>query len=137
MVEPSPGAEYRCEPHGPPDICPPFLSGELMHWLSSPNCIDPKATTVLYQLPKRTKGELKGANGQSVEGWGIHFQEGFELGLVFRMVVAVMLLASILFGILWSYFKMDVQGAFGVSSYLATLAGLSVTWLAFQAQMME
>ena len=36
------------------------------------------------------------------------------------------LLASLLFAILWCYFKFDVQGAFGVSSYIVTASGIVV-----------
>jgi hypothetical protein len=81
-VEPSPDAEYRCTPAGPLDTWPPVLSEELMHMLTSPQCIDAKETYVLAQLPKRTKGQLQGTIGRPAEGWGIHFQEGWDFDLL-------------------------------------------------------
>ncbi|KAH6094468.1 hypothetical protein HBI65_125610 [Parastagonospora nodorum] len=132
-VEPSPDAEYRCAPAGPLDIWPPVLSEELMHMLTSPQCITPKETFVLEQLPKRTKGELIGTIGRPAEGWGIHFQEGWDFDLLIGLVLAVFLLASLLFAVLWSHFKLDVQGAFGVSSYMVTASGIFVAWFANRA----
>ncbi|KAH4056967.1 hypothetical protein HBH49_039700 [Parastagonospora nodorum] len=132
-VEPSPDAEYRCAPAGPLDTWPPVLSEELMHMLTSPQCVNPKETFVLEQLPKRTKGELIGTIGRSVEGWGIHFQEGWDFDLLIGLVLAVFLLASLLFAVLWSHFKLDVQGAFGVSSYMVTASGIFVAWFANRA----
>lgn len=57
-VEPAPDAEYRCDPAGPLDWWPPILSQELMHMLTSPDCIHEGETSVLEQLPKRTCGAL-------------------------------------------------------------------------------
>lgn len=133
MVEPAPGAEYRCKPHGPPKSCPPFFSDEMMHWLTSPKCIDPKASAVINQVPKRTKGVLQGAVGQPAEGWGLHFEEGWDFDLLISIILVVFLLASLLFAVLWSYFKLDVQGAFGVSSYIVTAMGIFVAWFANRA----
>ncbi|KAH4937135.1 hypothetical protein HBH74_079000 [Parastagonospora nodorum] len=132
-VEPSPDAEYRCAPAGPLDNWPPVLSEELMHMLTSPQCINPKETFVLEQLPKRTRGELIGTIGRPAEGWGIHFQEGWDFDLLIGIVLAVFLLASLLFAVLWSHFKLDVQGAFGVSSYMVTASGIFVAWFANRA----
>jgi hypothetical protein len=132
-VEPAPDAEYRCDPAGPLDTWPPVLSEELMHMLISPQCIDAKETFVLQQLPKRTKGELKGTIGRPAEGWGIHFQEGWDFDLLIGLVLAVFLVGSLLFAVLWSHFKLDVQGAFGVSSYMVTASGIFVAWFANRA----
>jgi hypothetical protein len=132
-VEPAPDAEYRCDPAGPLDWWPPVLSEELMHMLTSPDCIDATETCVFKQLPKRTKGELKGKIGQPAEGWGISFQEGWDFDLLVGIVLVVFLLASLLFAVLWSHFKLDVQGAFGVSSYMVTATGILVAWFANRA----
>ena len=104
-----------------------------MHWLTSPECVEPNVTHVLDQVPKRTTGELKGTVGQPAEGWGLHFQEGWDFDLLIGMILVVFLLASLLFGVLWSYFKMGVQGAFGISSYMVTATGIFVAWFANRA----
>ena len=87
--------------------------------LTSPECIHEEKTLVLDQLPKRTCGELEGKVRQPAEGWGLHYQEGQDFDLLMG-VVFIVLVASLLFGVLWSYFKHDVQGAFGVASYMVT-----------------
>jgi hypothetical protein len=104
-----------------------------MHMLTSPECIDPKETFVLDQIPKRTKGELRGIAGRPADGWGINFQEGWDVDLLIGTVLTVFLVASLLFAVLWSHFKLDVQGAFGVSSYMVTAVGIFVAWFANRA----
>ncbi|KAH7069264.1 hypothetical protein FB567DRAFT_456853, partial [Paraphoma chrysanthemicola] len=131
-VEPAPDAEYRCKPAGPLDVWPPILSQQLMHMLTSPDCIPADETLVLEQLPKRTCGELQGKVRQPAEGWGIHFQEGWDTDILIG-VVTIMFLASLVFAIIWSYFKHDIQGAFGVSSYMITAVGVLVALIVNRA----
>jgi hypothetical protein len=38
----------------------------------------------------------------------------------------VFVVASLIFGVLWSALKMDVQGAFGVSAYVMAACGVFV-----------
>jgi hypothetical protein len=132
-VEPAPDAEYRCDPAGPLHTWPPILSVELMHMLTSPQCINADKTFVLQQLPKRTEGELRGSIGRPAEGWGIHFEEGWDFDVLIGIVLAIFLVGSLLFAVLWSHFKLDVQGAFGVSSYMVTGSGIFVAWFANRA----
>ncbi|KAF2621158.1 hypothetical protein BU25DRAFT_354992 [Macroventuria anomochaeta] len=133
-VEPSPTAEYRCTPAGPLATWPPVLSQDLMHMLSSPECINEQETWVLDQLPKRTVGELQASAGQPAEGWGVYYQEGVDFDMVIAVVFVVFLLASLLFAVLWTKFEMDVQGAFGVSSYMITAAGIFLAMVASRAK---
>ena len=46
----------------------------------------------------------------------------------------VFITASLIFGILWSHFKMDVQGAFGVSAYVVSACGVFVSYLAVKTE---
>lgn len=87
--------------------------------LTSPQCIHENETLVLERLPKRITGELHGKVGELPEGWGLQFQEGLDLGLLVGMV-SIAFLASLLFAVLWSTLKGDLQGAFGVASYIIT-----------------
>jgi len=132
-VEPSPSAEYRCIP-GPPETYPPVMSEHLIHMFNSPSCIDETQTWVLDLLPKRICGELRGKAGQQpTEGWGIYYKEGCDRDMIAFMSLAVFLLGSLLFAVLWSKFKMDVQGAFGVSAYMGTACGIFVAIIAMRA----
>lgn len=101
--------------------------------LTSPHCIHENERFVLEQLPKRTKGELKGCLGKPVEGWGMYYQEGWDFDLVIGVVLVVFLIASLLFAVLWSVYKVDIQGAFGVSSYMVTASGIFIAWIANRA----
>lgn len=105
--------------------------------LTSPNCIHEDQTFVLEQLPKRTNGELRGSTTQPVEGWGIYYEEGWNIDLILGIVLVVFLLASLLFGILWSCLRLDIQGAFGVSSYMVTASGILIAWIANRAGKLE
>jgi hypothetical protein len=116
-VEPEPGAEYRCTPAGPPQTCPPIASHQLMHWLTKPECIPEGRTWVLDQLPKRNCGELKVEGNERVEGWGLLLKEGVD-GQKVASMVFIVLLISLLFAIFYSCFAHDIQGGFGVSSYM-------------------
>lgn len=105
-----------------------------MHMLCSPQCIDVRETWVLDQLPKRTRGELEERAGQPVEGWGIYYQEGVDFDMIIGVVFCIFVLASLLFGILWTVFEHDVQGAFGISSYMVTASGIFLAWMASRAK---
>lgn len=105
-----------------------------MHMLSSPECINDQVTWVLEQLPKRTAGKLQERAKQPVEGWGIYYQEGIDWDMVIGAVFLLFLLGSLLFAILWTTLKMDIQGAFGVSSYMVTASGIFLAWLASRAK---
>jgi hypothetical protein len=133
-VEPSPEAEYRCSPAGPLATWPPVLSQDLMHMLSSPQCINEKETWVLEQLPKRIAGELQERPGQPTEGWGVYYQEAIDFDIIITVVFVVFLMASMLFGVLWTRFEMDIQGAFGVSSYMITAIGILLAMIASRAK---
>jgi hypothetical protein len=105
-----------------------------MHMLSSPQCINEQETWVFDQLPKRTVGELQAYAGQSVEGWGIYYQEGVDFDMIISVVFVVFILASLLFAILWTRLELDIQGAFGVSSYMVTASGIFLAWIASRAK---
>jgi hypothetical protein len=130
-VEPPPQAEYRCIP-GPPSTYPPVLSDFLMHLLNSPCELDKNETEILNLLPKRICGELQGRAGQAVEGWGIYYKEGWDRDMIVSIVFLMFLLVSLLFGVLWSIYKMDMQGAFGVSAYMGTAASILLAIIAMR-----
>lgn len=104
-----------------------------MHMLISPDCIHPDETFVLNQIPKRICGELQGKAGEPAEGWGLHYQEGLDFDMLIAFISLIFTVGSFLFGVLWSYFKLDIQGAFGVSSYMVTASGIFITWIVNRA----
>jgi hypothetical protein len=88
-----------------------------MHWLTKPECIPKGRTWVLDQLPKRNCGELKVEGNERVEGWGLLLKEGVD-GQKVAIMVFIVLAVSLLFAILYSCLAHDIQGGFGVSSYM-------------------
>lgn len=109
-VEPSPGAEYRCIP-GPPATYPPIPPEYLSSLITCPTDVHEKDTWILDQLPKRTCGK-------PAFGWGIYYEEDWDRATISLVILVVFIIASLIFGILWSRFKYDIQGAFGVSAYM-------------------
>ncbi|KAH7079112.1 hypothetical protein BKA63DRAFT_258683 [Paraphoma chrysanthemicola] len=134
-VEPSPEAEYRCIP-GPPATYPPVPPEYLKSLFMCPTNVHEQDTWILDQLPKRICGELQGRAGQPADGWGIYYQEGWDFDVIISFVFVIFFLASSLFGVLWSVFKYDVQGAFVVSAYMITASGILVAVFASRIEKM-
>lgn len=121
--------EYYCRPA--PEIKPKYEpvigSQRLTHYFLSPQCVDATQKTILAQLPKKV-GYLRALNDQEEIGWGIHFQEGWHWRTVYFLVVVVALV-SLVFGIVWSVTKKDIQGAFAISSFCLTLGSLVLGYI--------
>jgi hypothetical protein len=123
MVEPTQGAQYRCEPHGPPAVWPPIMPKLLMHWLIHPETVHDQQTSVFRQLPKRKCGKLEGQVDCPAEGWGLHIQEGQDPDILIG-IGGIFMVATLLFAVLWSYFEHDIEGPFGVGSFAVTAGTL-------------
>ena len=102
--------------------------------LKAPLEIDKDETFILDQLPKRICGMLQGQAGQPSEGWGMYFEEGLDFDFIIGVIFAIFVLASLLFGILWTVLEMDIQGAFGISSYMVTASSVFLAWMASRAK---
>lgn len=89
----------------------------MMDCFTDPHNIDPDATLIWKQLPKRTCGELLSRSFELVEGWGIYFEEDWDWFKIWCVLTIGFFPPSLLFGILWAILKNDIQGAFGVSSW--------------------
>lgn len=81
----------------------------------------------LDRLPKKLGQRFE--NGGS-SGWGIHIVEGPDW-YVISVLLGVMFLVTGIVGILWSILKSDVQGGFGIASYLAVLVTAAMSALFF------
>lgn len=131
-VEPSPGAEYRCRPV-PPKTTPPIPPEWLSSLITCPTDMDEDDDFILNQLPKRTCGKLQGQVGEAVEGWGVYYQEDWDHDMITWAILVLLIVASLLFGILWSRFKLDIQGAFGVSSWITGVCAVFLVVMANHA----
>ncbi|KAF2644497.1 hypothetical protein P280DRAFT_513968 [Massarina eburnea CBS 473.64] len=103
----------------PVDLIPPVGSTYLLHLFKHPEDYDGELVTYL-RAPKRRERLDFGM------GWGINLVEGFlaqKIWAVFMMVFGV---GSAVFAVVWAVKKRDIQGAFGVASWVVTLTGLAV-----------
>ena len=132
IVEPSPQAQYRCKP-GPPATYPPILPDYLLHLFTSPLCINENETWILGQFPKRICGQLRGTPDQPAEGWGIFYQEGWDILKIMWLFIILFIIGSLIFGILWSIYQNDIQGAFGISAWWVTVGGSMLALLAIRS----
>jgi hypothetical protein len=123
-----PKNKYKCSPI-PAETWPPIPPEYLLHHFLRPSCINEQETWILNQLPKRTRGSLHGKADKPAKGWGIYYKEGLDTSKILLMVFLFMILISILVGVLWSVYKMDVQGAFGVSAWVTSVGGIGLTLL--------
>ncbi|KAL4861675.1 hypothetical protein BDV12DRAFT_179897 [Aspergillus spectabilis] len=126
--------EYRCRPA--PEVKPkyePAIGAQrLTHYFLSPQCVNATQKTILAQLPKRV-GYLSASSDQEEIGWGIHFQEGWHWRTVNFVVIILVASFSLVFAIVWSITKSDIQGAFAVSSFWLTLGTLLLGYMTLRS----
>jgi hypothetical protein len=121
--------EYLCDPI-PPKTNPPVGHRLLKHLIQSPQCLPEKQDWILRQFPKKRQGELIAEN-DSTPGWGIYLQEGWDWDKL-RYLLPAYLFASLIFAIVWTVCKDDVQGAFGVAGYIVSNAAVFLGWMAMR-----
>ena len=63
--------------------------------------------------------------GTSV-GWGIHLVESWVVSRLWLLGLMLFVIGSLVFGVCWSIFRHDLQGAFSVAAYIVTLMGITV-----------
>lgn len=110
------------------------MSDELMHMLDHPHLINDCERSVLNQLPKRMCGQLQATGEEPVEGWGLYYEEGLDVFLIVNLVVWTSIITSLSFGILWTILRSDIQGAWGVSSWIVTTSALVAALLVARAK---
>lgn len=113
-------AGYDFEPH---DLVPPVGAQYLMHLFLHPEDYDNEFITYARAPKKRNTRLDVGV------GWGINLVEGFLADRVWMLVMSFFVLGSSVFAVVWACKRDgDVQGAFGVASWMLTLAVLFVGW---------
>ncbi|KAF1831737.1 hypothetical protein BDW02DRAFT_38240 [Decorospora gaudefroyi] len=125
-IEPASNAEYRCIRT---DTWPPVGPRYLAHILKCPKRIDERQTWILNLVPKRTCGELGGGTDEPAEGWGLYFEEGWDVDIILGIIIFMIVLGSLMFGVCWTVFESDIQGAFGVSGYMITAGGVLMAFV--------
>ncbi|KAI4952405.1 hypothetical protein J4E91_002875 [Alternaria rosae] len=107
---------YTFEPN---DLLPPVGSTYLLHLFKHPQDYEGELITYLRSPKRRQRLEFG-------MGWGVHLVEGFLAQRVWAVTMGVCGLGSVVFAILWTIKKDDVQGAFGVAQWVLGIAVLLV-----------
>ncbi|OJI91533.1 hypothetical protein ASPTUDRAFT_312601 [Aspergillus tubingensis CBS 134.48] len=117
------GKEYDCRPI-PPKLSPPIGPRLMMDFFNNPQYIAPNSTLIVQQLPKRACGKLQNEYINPTEAWGIFYKEDWNWAKIWWILALGFFPPSLLFGVLWTVFKQDISGAFGVASWW--MAGASI-----------
>ena len=101
----------------PAEFEPPIGKNQMRHLYDHPDHADD--LPVCYsRVPRKLRERLSAAPGIGMsEGWGICFIEGVSWPRVCALGLAGVL-ASTLFGVVWTVVQDDIQGGFGVASYM-------------------
>ncbi|KAF8854908.1 hypothetical protein BDZ45DRAFT_25601 [Acephala macrosclerotiorum] len=128
---PTTTVEYEFQPPPPLKKCPPIGASHMMHLFTSCSAQPLKTSLYLRHIPKRKDQALSFQPGvlDDQTGYGLHFVEKLNSSLAVTVMFAVSLIVGIVFAIWWSIRKQDIQGAFGVASYVTSVITLAVmTW---------
>lgn len=103
----------------------------MMHLFTSCSAQPLNTSLYLRHIPKR-KDQALSFQPDAIEdqtGYGLHFVEKLNSSLAVTVMFVISLVVGIVFGIWWSIRRQDVQGAFGVASYVTSVIALAVvTW---------
>jgi len=115
-----PPPEYTYLPgDSAPATTPPIGPDALMHFYAHPSHADKNSSPILNFFPKRVKEPLTRDLGKGMStGWGVHFEEGWHWNAFWVVGFGLLSLGSIVFGVAWTVLEHDVQGAFGIASFI-------------------
>jgi len=101
------------------DLMPPVGSTYLLHLFKHPSDYDTENMTYC-RIPKRRARLEVGV------GWGINLVEDFLADRVWFLILAIFGMGSTVFAVAYVIWFKDVQGAFGVASWVVGLSTLLV-----------
>jgi hypothetical protein len=117
--------EYLYEP-GPPGVLPPIGAEHLLHFFNSPDHPDSEFLNCWQRFPKKRRERLYVNSTGTVDGWGIHLVDGWNLLVIWSLVFIIVALGGLAFAVAYSVLNHDIQSALTVSSYVISLATLLV-----------
>ena len=121
----SPAPRVLLHPRVVPVLGPRMLTSDFL----DPSSINKAQKTTLNQLPKRICGVLQATPDAQERGWGLHIEEDWHWPTLYCCFF-VTCSFSLLFGIIWSVKRNDIQGAFAVSGYVLTLGAMFLGYMA-------
>lgn len=114
------GTEYDCAAGGLSSTSPAVGPNYLLHYFEHPDHIKTGQRLAVRYVPLRIGARLATREDEMREAWGLYFEEGWHLRTICTVVSVLLLIASLLFGVIWTLVKSDIQGGFGVAGYCAT-----------------
>ena len=102
---------------------PPIGSRWLMHLFDCPEDASDDIACIEH-FPKKIQGRLEFAHGGENKGWGLYLEEGPELIVFVLALSALGVLGSLVFGTWWNVQMQDIQGAWGVASWIVGAVGM-------------
>ncbi|KAM0420971.1 hypothetical protein ACHAPT_011214 [Fusarium lateritium] len=123
--------EYRCAPAPMIELgyFPAIGSRELLHYFKKPHDFEIPQRIYLNQIPKRACGQLRASQDQAELGWGLHFEEGWHWKTIYFITVALVAIPAMVFGVVWSVTKRDIQSAFALSGAWIALGSLMLGYM--------
>lgn len=104
-----------------------------MHNFLNPGHLSPDQGWAFKQLPKRIGSPLEAGCDDFIPGWGVYFEDGWNYKKICLLIMLATLINSLVFGIDWCIFKLDVQAAFGITSYWIAAALMGLGFLALRS----
>jgi hypothetical protein len=105
-------------------LVPPVGSRWMMHLFDCPHDASDDISCV-QRFPKKLRGMLEFSRGGENKGWGIYFEEDLVVFSRFPALVSMTgVVASLVFGVYWNITQQDIQGAWGVASWITSVVPL-------------
>lgn len=100
-----------------------------MHYFQKPHDLQISQRSCLNQIPKRVCGQLRASQDQAELGWGLHFEEGWHWVTIRLVIIVLIIVPAIVFGVVWSVMKKDIQSAFAISGVLIAIGALLLSYV--------
>lgn len=107
------------------DCCPPRGPNYMTHYFNTPHHIHEDERNIFHQTPKYLRGRLAVSQKERTLGWGLSFTDRANL----MPLLLASLLPSLMFGLIWSVLKQDIQSGFTVASFVATCVSLFAMYI--------
>ncbi len=134
MVPPT-TEQYDFAPPPPLDMVPPIAAEHLVHLLKAECSASWQAGSFyLDQLPRKKDKPLKFAVSAHLThdanvGYGLRFVESPDSSFIVTFLFVITLIVGTVFGVSWTVFEKDLQGAWAIAAYFVSVMALAVvTW---------
>lgn len=104
----------------------------MLHYFKKPHDLQMSQRSCLNQIPKRARGQLRALQEEAELGWGLHFEEGWHWMTIGLLMTVLVIVPAIVFGVVWSCLKQDIQGAFSISAVWIAVGSLLLAYVAWR-----